>query len=106
MSYEQLEILVKALGVLVGLVITFVVKPYIDSKVSKDKQEQLKEYIEIGVRCAEQIYTPEQWTEKKVYVVKYVGEVIKNLVHIDLSPVELDTLIEGVVHEVKKGWSL
>lgn len=106
MSYEQLEILVKALGVLVALVVTFVIKPYIDSKITVDEQEKLLRYIETGVRCAEQLFTPEEWQEKKAYVVNYVGEVLNNLVHIELTPIELDTLIEGIVHEVKKGWSL
>jgi len=102
MTYEQLEILLKALGVLMSLVITFVIKPYIDSKISQTEQEQLLKYIETGVRCAEQIYTPEEWKLKKSYVENYVLDILSNLVHLDLTDKELDTLIEGMVHEVKK----
>ena len=32
-TVEQLEVLVKALAVLLGLVFTFVIKPFIDSKI-------------------------------------------------------------------------
>lgn len=102
MSYEQLEILVKALGVLMSLVITFVIKPYIDSKISQTEQEQLLKYIETGVRCAEQIYTKEEWAEKKAYVVEYVAGILSNLVHLNLTAEEIDTLIEGMVFEVKR----
>ena len=62
-TVEQLEVLVKALAVLLGLVITFVIKPFIDSKISQTEQAKLIEYIKIGVRCAEQIYTPEEWNK-------------------------------------------
>lgn len=102
MNYEQLEILVKALGVLVGLVITFVVKPYIDSKVSKDKQAQLKEYIEIGVRCAEQIFSAEEAKKKKDYVLSYCSNKIAEL-GTKVSAEELDVLIEAMVNQIKYG---
>lgn len=103
MTYEQLEILVKALGVLVGLIITFVIKPYIDSKVSATEQAKLENYIKVGVRCAEQIFLPEQWMAKKQYVYDYVKGIIGSLVKINLTDDELDTLIEGFVQEVKYG---
>lgn len=106
MSYEQLEILIKALGVLVALIITFVIKPYINSKVSETEQQKLIRYIETGVRCAEQLFTPAEWAEKKAYVVAYVRDVLNNLVTIDITEDELDVLIEGLVHEVKKGWTV
>lgn len=102
MSYEQLEILVKALGVLVGLVITFVIKPYIDSKISATEQEKLVNYIKIGIRCAEQLFTPEEWKEKKSYVEIYARDVLNNLVDVELTSDELNVLIEGLVNEVKK----
>ena len=86
-TVEQLEVLVKALAVLLGLVFTFVIKPFIDSKISQTEQAKLIEYIKIGVRCAEQIYTPEEWNKKKNYV---------------LTEKELATLIEGFVFELKK----
>lgn len=103
MTYEQMEILVKALGVIMSLVITFVIKPYIDSKVSATEQAKLENYIKTGVRCAEQIFTPEQWAEKKQYVIDYVAGLLGNVVKLDLTPEEIDSLIEGFVYEVKRG---
>lgn len=102
MTYEQMEILVKALGVIISLVITLVIKPYIDSKVSATEQAKLENYIKVGVRCAEQIYTPEEWDKKKEYVVDYVSGLLGNLVKLDLTAEEISSLIEGFVYELKK----
>jgi len=104
MSYEQLEILVKALGVLVGLIITLVIKPYIDSKVSATEQAKVENYIKIAVRCAEQIYTVDQWKEKKEYVLNYTLDLINdcNLVDVKLTTADIENLIEGMVYAVKK----
>lgn len=102
MNYEQIEILVKALAVLVGLIITFVIKPYINSKISASEQETLINYIKIGVRCAEQIYTKEQWAKKKEYVMGYVTDIMKEKLNITLTEKELSTLIEGFVYELHK----
>ena len=84
-TVEQLEVLVKALAVLLGLVITFVIKPFIDSKISQTEQAKLIEYIKIGVRCAEQIYTPEEWNKKKNYVLEYVTEIMNENLNIKLT---------------------
>ena len=101
-TVEQLEVLVKALAVLLGLVLTFVIKPFIDSKISQTEQAKLIEYIKIGVRCAEQIYTPEEWNKKKNYVLEYVTEIMNEKLNIRLTEKELSTLIEGFVFELKK----
>lgn len=101
-TIEQLEVLTRALAVLLGIVFTFVIKPYIDSKVSQSEQAKLIEYIRIGVRCAEQIYTPEEWNKKKNYVLEYVTEIMNEKLNIKLNEKELSTLIEGFVFELKK----
>ena len=101
-TVEQLEVLVKALEVILGLVITFVIKPFIDSKISQTEQAKLIEYIKIGVRCAEQIYTPEEWNKKKNYVLEYVTEIMNEKLNIKLTQNELSTLIEGFDLKKKK----
>lgn len=103
MTYEQLEIIIKALAVIVSVIVTFIIKPYIDSKITATEQAKIENYIRIAVRCAEQIYTPEEWAEKKAYVLNYVTNILNesNLVNIELSPADIENLIEGIVFEVK-----
>lgn len=103
MTYEQIEIIVRCLGVLVALFITFVIKPLIDSKVSATEQEKLFKYIKKGVECANQIFDPEQCQEKKAYVLDYISDILEKNVHLELSYKEIDILVEGFVKEVKKG---
>lgn len=102
MSYEQLEIILKAIAVLISLVITLIIKPLIDSKISITRQEELKKYIEVAVRCAEQIYTRDEWAEKKQYVLNFVTELLQTHINLELTPEEVNTLIEGIVFEVKR----
>lgn len=103
MTYEQLEILIKAVFVFVSLVVTLIIKPLIESKVSTVELEKLENYIKVGVRCAEQIYTPEQWKEKKNYVTNYVQGLLEEKIDLKLTEQQIDTLIEGCVNLVKKG---
>lgn len=100
-SYGQAEIILKAIAIMISLIFAMVIKPYLDSKISVQEQEKLKEYICTAVRCAEQIYTPEEWKEKKEYVVKFVLDIMTDKVDLDLSYEQVDTLIEGFVNEVK-----
>lgn len=103
MTYEELEILVKAIAILVALFITKVIKPLIDSKVSQQEYAKLEELVKIAVRCAEQIFTPEEWEQKKEYVVAYVNDILGSQIKLTLSMEQIDTLIEGCVNLVKRG---
>ena len=101
MNYEQLKVLVQALGVIVALVLTYVVKPLIDSKVSKTEQEKLVTYIKAGVECAEQIFDTGLGQEKKAYVMNYVKELMGTYINLELSDKQLSDLIESFVWELK-----
>lgn len=95
-----LEIASGIVTILVAVITSFVI-PYIKSKIDSDKLEKLDYFIKIAVRCAEQIYTPEQWKEKKDYVVNYITDLINNSLHIKLTASEIDDLIEGAVYQLK-----
>lgn len=103
MSYEELEILIRALMILMFMIYASIIKPFIDSKISATEQDKLLEYTKIAVRCAEQLYTPEQWTDKKRYVLARVKEALGTIFKIELTELQIETLIEGCVNEVKKG---
>ena len=103
MTFEQLEIIVKAIGVVIALIVTFIIKPLIESKLSETELHKLENYVRIAVRCAEQIYDPEEWKLKKLYVLEYASGLLGDKVDLELTQEQLDTLIEGLVNEVKHG---
>lgn len=64
--------------------------------------EQLVDYCILAVRAAEQMFTPEQWMEKKEYVTAYITDIVNNKLKIGLDEQDINNIIEGVVNEVKK----
>ena len=99
------EIFLMVLEVVLTLavaVITGVVVPYIRSKIETDKLSKLDYYVKLGIRSAEQIFDGDgKGEEKKKYVVNYITEIINRNLKIDITPEDLDTIIEGIVNNVK-----
>lgn len=95
-----LEIASAVISIAVALV-TGLLIPYIKTKINSDKLQELDYFIKMAVRCAEQLYTPDQWKEKKEYVTNYITDVINNTLKIKITPEELDALIEGAVNQIK-----
>lgn len=99
------DIFLKILGAVITIVVTLITSvliPWIKSKITADQMAQLIKYTEIAVRCAEQIFPPEQWQEKKVWVMGYITDTMNDKFNLDLSYEDINTLVEGVVNEVKK----
>ena len=92
MQFIQLLIIL-----ILGLVTAYVV-PFIKTKVSKDQMELLLYYVNIAVKAASQIYSKEQWKEKKEYCMQYIKNIIDEKMNITLSDEEISTLIEGVLN--------
>lgn len=102
MSNEVISLIIKSLVLILSALITTVVIPYVKGKIGEDKYNEIKFYVEYAVRCAEQLYTPEQWAEKKEYVMAYITRKAQEL-GIDMTEEDINVLIEGIVNEVKKG---
>ncbi len=100
MNNEMITVIIKALVAVLSVLITSVVIPYIKGKIGENKYNEIKYYVEYAVRCAEQLYTPEQWQEKKAYVKAYILRKAADL-GINMTEEDLDILIEGIVNEVK-----
>lgn len=100
MNNEMVSVIVKAVVAVLSVLITSVVIPYIKGKIGENKYNEIKYYVEYAVRCAEQIYTPEQWQEKKAYVKEYIIHKAKEF-GIDMTEEDINVLIEGIVNEVK-----
>jgi len=99
------EIITKIIELVVLVIVSVVsyyVIPYLKNKLGVAKYEDVTKWIEKAVRAAEQIYTPAEWAEKKVFVTDFVSSWISNNTKFQITPAELDILIEGAVNEVKK----
>lgn len=93
--------LVMSLISILGVIFTAYIVPMIKANASQKQLDQLSYYVAVAVRCAEQIYTPEQWKEKKQYVTDYVLGLVNSKLHINLDEQDIDIIIEGVVNEIK-----
>lgn len=58
--------IVSAILTIIVALITSVVIPWIKTKITAEQMELLKRYTEYAVRCAEQIYSPDEWQDKKL----------------------------------------
>lgn len=94
------QICLAVISIISALITAFVI-PYIKSKVSKEKIEQIDYYTKIAVKCAEQIYGQEEWQEKKQYVMEYVRKMCLEVLNIEITYDQLDTIVEGIVYSVK-----
>lgn len=100
MNNEMITVIIKAVLAILSVFITTVLVPYIKERIGNDKYNKLVEYTKYAVRCAEQLYTPEEWEKKKQYVSQYITEKANDM-GIGLNEQDIDLLIEGVVNLIK-----
>lgn len=101
MSNEMVTMIVKVVFAVISVLITTYVIPWIKSKMSNEKYNELIIFIGKCVGAAEKIYTPEEWVEKKQYVLS-LAEAKMNSLGVLISADELNSLIEGMVYSVKE----
>jgi len=101
MSNEMVTMIVKVVFAIISVLITTYVIPWIKSKMSNEKYNELIIFIGKCVGAAEKIYTPEEWVEKKQYVLS-LAEAKMNSLGVLISADELNSLIEGMVYSVKE----
>lgn len=97
---EITTIIIKAVLAIISVVITTVLIPYLKEQLGDKKFDELTTFIEYAVRCAEQMYTPDQWKEKKEYVSMRVTKKAREM-GIEISESDIDLIIEGMVNLVK-----
>ena len=88
--------IILAVITLIGAIITRYLIPWIKGKVDERQYEALKILARTGVFAAEQLFSSEQWKEKKEYVVNLLKE---NGYSVDDTAV--DALIESLVRELR-----
>lgn len=105
MDVETLQKIIELVITLIGIILTTYVIPYLKSKYSAGELLKLKEYITLGVRCAEMYFDTTDGKAKKQYVTNYVKGILGTEVHLDITDEQLDVLIEGIVQDVKYAFS-
>lgn len=93
--------LVMSLISILGVIFTAFILPWIKANLSQKQLDQLSYYVTVAVRCAEQLYEPEQWKEKKAYVTAYIMDIVNTKLKINLNAQDIDIIIEGIVNEIK-----
>jgi len=88
--------IILAIITLIGAIITRYLVPWIKSKLNDNQYETFCTLIRVGVYAAEQLFTSEQWKEKKAYVVDLLKE---NGYTVDTTAV--DAMIEATVRELR-----
>lgn len=96
-----LTIVKSIITILMGLISAYLI-PWIKSKISQAQLDQIDKYLELAVRCANQIYTPEEWEKKKEYVMAYMLNLVNSKFTLSLSIEDIDLMIEGMVNSVKE----
>lgn len=88
--------IILAIITLIGAIITRYLIPWIKSKLNDDQYDVFATLVRVGVYAAEQMFSREQWKEKKQYVLDLL---VENGYTIDATAV--DALIEATVRELR-----
>ena len=88
--------IILAIITLISAVLTGFVIPWLKGKMDDRQYDTFATLIRVGVYAAEQLFTTEQWKEKKQYVVDLLKE---NGYTVDTTAV--DALIEATVRELR-----
>lgn len=102
MNVDTVNILIKGLvSINVALITAFVI-PWLKNRIGESKLAEIQKYAEIVVRCAEQIFSPEEWQRKKAYALSYITDKA-NEIGIEMTEEDLNSLIESTVNYIKYG---
>lgn len=95
MTIDLTQIILAIITLIGGLVARYLI-PWIKEKLDERQYSVFYSLVKIGVYAAEQIFTADQWKEKKQYVVDLLKD---NGYEVDSMVV--DALIESTVKELK-----
>ena len=88
--------IILAIITLIGAIITRYLIPWIKDRLDDRQYDVFATLVRVGVYAAEQLFTSEQWKEKKQYVLDLL---VENGYQIDATAV--DALIEATVRELR-----
>lgn len=85
-----------------GALVSAYLIPWIKNNISAKDMETIVFWVRFAVRCADQLFTPEEWEKKKQYVLGYIIDMAAKL-GIRLSEEDINVLIEAAVNEIHHG---
>lgn len=100
MDREVMEIMIKLAFALLSVIISGYIIPLIKSKADSTKYNDFLTFAKKCVEAANQIYTVEEWKEKKLYVIGLLSNYAADH-NVDITTDELNAIIEGFVKAVK-----
>ena len=95
MTIDLTQIILAIITLIFGLITRYAI-PWIKAKLDERKYDVFIGLVRVGVFAAEQIFTSDQWKEKKQYVV----DLLKDNGY-DVDSMAVDALIESTVKELK-----
>lgn len=102
MNSELFVQIVVVLIMLVGVIVSSYVIPFIQSKTQGTELEKLYVYAKKAVEWANQTIPQEEWKRKKVEVMTLVIAYMDEHLKIKLSVEQIDVIVEALVNEAKK----
>lgn len=85
-----------------GALVSAYLIPWIKNNISAKDMETIVFWVRFAVRCADQLFTPEQWEQKKKYVTAYIIDKANEL-GIKLTEQDINILIESCVNALHHG---
>ena len=95
MTIDLTQIILAIITLIFGLITRYAI-PWIKNKLTDHQYEVFNGLVRTGVYAAEQLFSTDQWKEKKQYVVDLLKE---NGYTVDTTAV--DALIEATVRELR-----
>lgn len=91
---------IKVVVLVVALIITRYLVPWLKEKIGADKLEMAEKWVKYAVLKAQQVLWAESGEDRKAYVTEFLKEILiaKNIA---LSDEQLDVLIEAAVKQMK-----
>ena len=85
-----------------GALVSAYVIPWIKANISAKDMDTIVFWVRFAVRCADQLFTPEEWEKKKSYVMAYIIDKVAQL-GLKLTEEDINTLIEAAVNQIHHG---
>lgn len=100
MSIETIELIIKGAVLIIVAVVTGVIVPYLKNIMGENKFNELKAWAEVFVRCAEQVFTAEEYKSKKRYVMECLSLKVSEL-GLKMEVKDIEHIVESTVNLVK-----
>ena len=97
MNIDYTELLQAIIALLATIITTFLI-PFIKKKLSAEKVEELRKWVGVAVKAAEQLYGSKTGQQKKDYVVAFL--LPKGIV---FDTEEVNAMIEAEVYKLTQG---